>query len=208
MINVGIIGAGRIGQVHARSILTGVPDARIKAIADPYLTEQARDWAQSAGIEHIYTDYRKILEDETIGAVLICSSTDTHAQISIEAAKKGKHIFCEKPIDQDVSKIEAVLEAVEAAGIKYQVGFNRRFDKHFKHVREVVAKGGVGEVQIVKVTSRDPQAPPVSYVKTSGGIFADMTIHDFDMVRYLSGSEVAEVSVFGACLTLLKGSAD
>ncbi len=145
-------------------------------------------------------DYREILNDPEIDAVFICSSTDTHSPISVEAAKAGKHIFCEKPIDHDLTKIEAVLKAVKEAGVKYQVGFNRRFDRNFKHVQSVVASGGVGDVQIVKVTSRDPAAPPISYVKVSGGIFVDMTIHDFDMVRYLSGSEVTEVSVFGACL--------
>ncbi len=118
----------------------------------------------------------------------------------MEAAKAGKHIFCEKPIDHDLDKIRAVLEEVKKAGVKYQVGFNRRFDRNFKHVHDVVASGGIGDVHIVKVTSRDPEAPPLSYVKVSGGIFVDMTIHDFDMVRYLSGSEVEEVSAFGTCL--------
>ena len=132
--------------------------------------------------------------------MFICASTDMHSPISIEAAQAGKHIFCEKPIDHDLEKIEAVLREVEKAGVKYQVGFNRRFDRNFKHVRQVVKDGGVGDVHIVKVTSRDPQAPPLSYVKSSGGIFVDMTIHDFDMVRYLTGSEVTEVSVFGAGL--------
>ena len=140
------------------------------------------------------------MEDPNIDAVFICSSTDTHSPISIEAAKAGKHIFCEKPIDHDLDKIQEVLKAVKESGVKYQVGFNRRFDRNFKHVRDVVAGGGIGDVQIVKVTSRDPEAPPISYVKVSGGIFVDMTIHDFDMVRYLSGSEVEEVSTFGACL--------
>ncbi|MEA5066956.1 MAG: inositol 2-dehydrogenase, partial [Eubacteriales bacterium] len=198
-LRIGVIGAGRIGKLHAENLVNRVLNAEVAAISDVYLPA-AQELAAKLNVKTATADYHDLLNDPSIDAIFICSSTDTHAQISIEAAKKGKHIFCEKPIDQDVSKIEAVLEAVEAAGIKYQVGFNRRFDKHFKHVREVVAKGGVGEVQIVKVTSRDPQAPPVSYVKTSGGIFADMTIHDFDMVRYLSGSEVAEVSVFGACL--------
>lgn len=198
-LRIGVIGAGRIGKLHAGNLVNRVLNAEVAAISDVYLPA-AQELAAKLNVKTATADYHDLLNDPSIDAIFICSSTDTHAQISIEAAKKGKHIFCEKPIDQDVSKIEAVLEAVEAAGIKYQVGFNRRFDKHFKHVREVVAKGGVGEVQIVKVTSRDPQAPPVSYVKTSGGIFADMTIHDFDMVRYLSGSEVAEVSVFGACL--------
>ncbi len=202
MINVGIIGAGRIGQVHARSILTGVPDARIKAIADPYLTEQARDWAQSAGIEHIYTDYRKILEDETIDAVLICSSTDTHASISIEAIEAGKHVFCEKPIDQTLARIGEVKAALAASPkkLKYQVGFNRRFDHNFRALKEAVDAGKIGEVQFIRVSSRDPEPPPAGYVASSGGIFLDMMIHDLDMLRYLSGLEVEEVYAAGAVL--------
>jgi myo-inositol 2-dehydrogenase/D-chiro-inositol 1-dehydrogenase len=159
----------------------------------------AKDLGEKLGVKY-YNDYHKILEDPSIDAVFICSSTDTHSPISIEAAKAGKHIFCEKPIDHDLDKIKAVLEEVKKAGVKYQVGFNRRFDRNFKHVHDVVANGGVGDVHIVKVTSRDPEAPPISYVKVSGGIFVDMTIHDFDMVRYLSGSEVEEVSAVGTCL--------
>jgi myo-inositol 2-dehydrogenase/D-chiro-inositol 1-dehydrogenase len=198
-LRIGVIGAGRIGKLHAANLVNRVPEAELAVISDVYLPA-ARELADALGVGAATADYHDILNDPSIDAVFICSSTDTHARISIEAAAQGKHVFCEKPIDQDVKKIESVLEAVKAAGIKYQVGFNRRFDRNFKRVREVVASGGVGDVQIVKVTSRDPAAPPVSYVKSSGGIFADMTIHDFDMVRYLSGSEVTEVSTFGACL--------
>ena len=198
-LRIGIIGAGRIGKLHAANLVNRVPDAEVAAISDVYLPA-AEELAEKLGVKVATSDYHDILNDPEIDAIFLCSSTDTHSPISIEAAKAGKHIFCEKPIDHDLGKIEAVLEAVKEAGIKYQVGFNRRFDRNFKRVREVVASGGVGDVQIVKVTSRDPAAPPLSYVKSSGGIFVDMTIHDFDMVRYLSGSEVVEVSTFGACL--------
>jgi myo-inositol 2-dehydrogenase/D-chiro-inositol 1-dehydrogenase len=198
-LNIGIIGAGRIGKLHANNLVNRVPFARVAAISDVNLPA-AQELAAKLGVKVAVADYHEILSDPKIDAVFICSSTDTHSPISVEAAKAGKHIFCEKPIDHDLTKIEAVLKAVKEAGVKYQVGFNRRFDRNFKHVRDVVASGGVGDVQIVKVTSRDPSAPPISYVKVSGGIFVDMTIHDFDMVRYLSGSEVTEVSVFGACL--------
>lgn len=198
-LRIGIIGAGRIGKLHAANLVNRVPGAEVVAVSD-VVADAAKDLAESLGIPAYYQDYHKILEDPAIDAVFICSSTDTHSPISIEAALKGKHIFCEKPIDHDLDKIEAVLKAVKEAGVKYQVGFNRRFDRNFRHVRDVVASGGIGDVQIVKVTSRDPSAPPISYVKVSGGIFVDMTIHDFDMVRYLSGSEVEEVSTFGACL--------
>ncbi len=198
-LRIGIIGAGRIGKLHAANLVNRVPDAEVAAISDVYLPA-AEELAEKLGVKVATSDYHDILNNPEIDAIFLCSSTDTHSPISIEAAKAGKHIFCEKPIDHDLGKIEAVLEAVKEAGVKYQVGFNRRFDRNFKRVREVVASGGIGDVQIVKVTSRDPAAPPLSYVKSSGGIFVDMTIHDFDMVRYLSGSEVVEVSTFGACL--------
>ena len=176
-----------------------MPDAELIAISDVY-APAAKELAEKLNVPNWYDDYHKILENPDVEAVFICSSTDTHSPISIEAARAGKHIFCEKPIDHDLDKIKVVLEEVKKAGVKYQVGFNRRFDRNFKHVHEVVQSGGIGDVQIVKVTSRDPEAPPLSYVKVSGGIFVDMTIHDFDMVRYLSGSEVTEVSAVGACL--------
>lgn len=198
-LRIGIIGAGRIGKLHANNLTSRVPNAELAAISDVY-EPAAKELAEKLNVPNYYNDYHKILEDPSIDAVFICSSTDTHSPISIEAARAGKHIFCEKPIDHDLDKIKAVLEEVRKAGVKYQVGFNRRFDRNFKHVHEVVQSGGIGDVQIVKVTSRDPEAPPLSYVKVSGGIFVDMTIHDFDMVRYLSGSEVTEVSAVGACL--------
>ena len=197
-LRIGVIGAGRIGKLHSNNLANRVPNAQLVCISDVY-EPAAKAQAEKLGIAYT-TDYHDILNDPTIDAVFICSSTDTHSPISIEAAKAGKHIFCEKPIDHDLDKIKAVLKEVKKAGVKYQVGFNRRFDRNFKHVHDVVKNGGIGDVQIVKVTSRDPEAPPISYVKGSGGIFVDMTIHDFDMVRYLSGSEVEEVSTFGACL--------
>lgn len=202
MIQVGIIGAGRIGQVHARSILSGVPNANIRAIADPYMSEQAETWAKGVGIEHVYRDHRRILDDKKIDAVLICSSTDTHSPLSIEAIEAGKHVFCEKPIDHDLSKIDAVEQALKAAKkpLKYQVGFNRRFDHNFRALKRAVDEGKVGDVQFIRVSSRDPEPPPAGYVKSSGGIFLDMMIHDLDMIRFLSGAEVEEVYALGAVL--------
>jgi len=202
MIQVGIIGAGRIGQVHMRSILTGVQNANIRAIADPYLSEQAETLAKSFGIEHIYRDHRRILDDRKIDAVLVCSSTDTHAQFSIEAIQAGKHVFCEKPIDHDLSKIAEVEAALKSAKkpLRYQVGFNRRFDHNFRALKKAVDDGKVGDVQFIRVSSRDPVPPPAGYVESSGGLFLDMMIHDLDMIRYLSGSEVVEVYAQGAVL--------
>ncbi len=200
MINVGIIGAGRIGKVHCESIMRYVKNATVKAVADPFLNDETIAWAKGLGINEFYEDYHKILEDDSIEAVLICSSTDTHSSISLEAIAAGKHIFCEKPIDHDVNKILEVKKALDNSNVKYQVGFNRRFDHNFKAARKAVEGGQIGDLNILKVCSRDPGAPPVSYIKVSGGIFLDMTIHDFDMVRFMSGSEVEEVFAYGAVL--------
>lgn len=198
MINVGIIGAGRIGHVHGESISKFVKNARVKTIADPFLNDATIEWAKSLGIEKATKDYKEIINDPDIQAVLICASTDQHSKLSIEALKAGKHVFCEKPIDHDVAKIKEVLDVVNKAGKKYQVGFNRRFDHNFRAIREAVKAGKVGKQQIIKITSRDPEPPSIDYVKISGGIFLDMTIHDFDMVRYLSGAEVEEVYAEGS----------
>ena len=198
-LRVAVIGAGRIGKLHANNLKSRVPNVELVAVSDVY-EPAAKELAETLGIPFFTNDYKKVIADPNVDAIFICSSTDTHSPISIEAARAGKHIFCEKPIDHDLDKIREVLNEVKKAGVKYQVGFNRRFDRNFKRVHEAVKSGSLGDVHIVKVTSRDPEAPPISYVKVSGGIFVDMTIHDFDMVRYLSGSEVEEVSAFGACL--------
>ena len=197
MLKIGSIGAGRIGKVHTESIMRYVAGATVKSVADPYMTEETAAWAKSMGVEKVGKDYREILADPEIEAVLICSSTDTHSPISLEAIAAGKHIFCEKPVDHDLGKIKAVMEALEGSDVKYQVGFNRRFDHNFAAAREAVASGKIGDLAVLKITSRDPGAPPVSYIKVSGGIFLDMTIHDFDMVRFVSGDEVEEVYAAG-----------
>src|SRR3712207_5237231 len=200
MLKVGIIGAGRIGKVHTESITKYVPNAEVKAIADPFMNDTTAEWAKSMGVKEVYKDYKEILNDSEIEAVLVCSSTNTHSEISIEALRAGKNVFCEKPVDHDLGRIKNVLEEVKKSGKKFQVGFNRRFDHNFKAIKDAVLAGKVGDPHIIRVTSRDPEAPPAEYVKVSGGIFLDMTIHDFDMVRFLSGSEVEEVYANGAVL--------
>jgi myo-inositol 2-dehydrogenase/D-chiro-inositol 1-dehydrogenase len=195
-IRIGVIGAGRIGKLHAENLATRIPGASVNAIADPIL-DAARETAERLRIPVASADYRQIMEDADIDAVAICSSTDTHARMIVEAARAGKHIFCEKPIAYDLAKIDEALAAVENAGVKLQIGFNRRFDPNFRKVRQMVHDGKVGDVHILRITSRDPAPPPIEYVKVSGGIFFDMTIHDFDMARYLSGDEVEEVYVAG-----------
>jgi myo-inositol 2-dehydrogenase / D-chiro-inositol 1-dehydrogenase len=198
-LRFGVIGAGRIGKIHAENLATRIPGAEVAAIADVDL-KAAQELAVRLHVPVALDDYHAILTDPTIDAVAICSSTDTHARIVIEAARAGKHIFCEKPIDHDLAKIDAALEAVEKAGIKLQIGFNRRFDPNFRKVRVMVAEGKIGDPHIIRITSRDPAPPSVAYVKVSGGMFLDMTIHDFDMARYLSGSEVEEVYVAAGVL--------
>ena len=200
MIKVGIIGAGRIGKVHVQSICTQVPDAKVKMLADPFLTDETAAWAKDMGVLQVTKDYKEVLADPEIDAVLICSSTDTHSPISVEAIKAGKHVFCEKPIDHDIDKIQEVIDALKDSKVKYQVGFNRRFDHNFEAVRDAVAAGKVGDIHVIKVTSRDPEPPSAEYVKVSGGMFLDMTIHDFDMVRFLAGCNATEVYTEAAVL--------
>lgn len=200
MVTVGIIGAGRIGKVHTESICNYVRNAAIKTVADPYLNDATREWLAGMGVGHTTADYHEILNDPEIDAVLICSSTNTHSAISLEAIAAGKHVFCEKPIDHDLGRIKQVVEALKGSKIKYQVGFNRRFDHNFAAVRQAVADGRVGDVHIVKITSRDPEPPSAEYAAVSGGMFLDMTIHDFDMVRFLAGCDAEEVYVQSAVL--------
>lgn len=200
MITVGIIGAGRIGKVHTQSICNIVKNAKIKTIADPFMNEETEKWAKGMGIPNTTKDYKEILADDEIQAVLICSSTNTHSIISVEAIEAGKHVFCEKPIDHDIDKIKLVIEALKGKDLKYQVGFNRRFDHNFEAVKNAVVAGKIGEPHIIKVTSRDPEPPSAEYAAVSGGMFLDMTIHDFDMVRYLAGCDATEVYVQSAVL--------
>ncbi|MDP6792857.1 MAG: inositol 2-dehydrogenase [Anaerolineales bacterium] len=198
-INLGLIGAGRIGRLHAEHLAYHIPDANLVVVSDVD-AEAAEVLAADFEIPLALTDYRRIMEDEAVEAVAICSSTDTHAQIVADAAAVGKHIFCEKPLDFDLGKIDRVLAAVEEAGVKLQVGFQRRFDDNFRRAQEIVASGEIGTPHILRITSRDPEPPPIEYIKVSGGIFLDMTIHDFDTARFLIGSEVEEMYTAGGVL--------
>ena len=193
MVRVGIIGAGRIGKVHTASLCTRVSNAVLKTVADPFMDNETAEWIKSMGNISVTKNYKEIIEDPEIDAVLICSSTDTHSSISMEAIEAGKHVFCEKPVDHDIQKIKKVLMALEKSSVKYQVGFNRRFDHNFEAVQKAVVNGDVGVPHIIRITSRDPEPPSPEYVKVSGGMFLDMTIHDFDMARYLAGCDAVEV---------------
>ena len=198
-INVGIIGAGRIGRVHARNLSLYLPEADVLAVSD-VLPAAAERCAAEFRIPQALENHHRILDDARVEAVIICSSADTHARIIDEAAAAGKHIFCEKPIALDLGQIDEALVAVAKAGVKLQVGFNRRFDPSFRRARELIAAGKIGEPHLLRITSRDPEPPPLEYIKVSGGIFLDMTIHDFDMARFLMQDEVEEIQAFGSVL--------
>lgn len=195
-----LIGAGRIGQLHGNNVANRIAGAELTTVIEVNLTPAVKEWAEGLGVKNISNDISVALNDPEIDGVLICSSTNTHADFIVEFAKAGKHIFCEKPIDYDIKKIEQALDTVEKNNVKLQIGFVRRFDHNHKKVRDTVAEGVIGDPHIIKVTSRDPEPPPLEYVKVSGGLFMDMMIHDFDMVRYLSGSEVEEVFAYGTVM--------
>ena len=191
-LHIGIIGAGRIGRVHAETLAFRLPESRIVAITDVN-REAAQAVADRCNIPKVVDSSSEILADPHIQAVLICSPTSTHADLIVDAAKAGKHIFCEKPIAFSLDTIDRALDAVKAAGVQLQIGFNRRFDANFARVRQAVKSGEIGKPSLMHIISRDPAPPPISYVRSSGGIFLDMTIHDFDMARFLIGDEVEEI---------------
>jgi myo-inositol 2-dehydrogenase/D-chiro-inositol 1-dehydrogenase len=191
-LHFGIIGAGRIGKVHAETLAFRLPEAEVTAVADVN-AEAAAALAKRCNIPQVAASAEEIIGDKSIDAVLICSPTGTHADLIVKAAQAGKHIFCEKPIAFSLKKIDAALEAVKQAGVQMQIGFNRRFDSNFARVRKAVASGEIGTPLMMHIISRDPAPPPIEYLRASGGIFLDMTIHDFDMARFLIGDEVEEI---------------
>ena len=192
VLNLGLIGAGRIGRVHAQNLQRRISGARVILAADP-VEEAARRAADDFGIKFAVADYQTVLQSPAVDAVVICSATHTHATIAMQAAAAGKHIFCEKPLDFNLGVIDQVRAAVQQAGVKLQMGFNRRFDPNFVRVRQAVANGEIGAPHLMHIISRDPGPPPPAYIKSSGGMFLDMTVHDFDMARFLLGQEVVEV---------------
>lgn len=196
LLQIGLIGAGRIAQAHAATVAYRVSNAQLAAVTDP-IPSAVEAIAAKFRIPTIAPTYQAILADPNIDAILICSPTGTHAEIMKAAARAGKHIFCEKPISLTLDATDDALAVVAQCGVKLQLGFNRRFDANYARVRKAIASGEIGNPQILHIISRDPAPPPISYVKTSGGIFLDMTIHDWDMARFLSGSEITEVYVQG-----------
>ena len=198
-LNLGLFGAGRIGRIHAQNLTRRIPQAHLSAVVD-ISREAAKRCAADFGIPSFAEEEARIMEDPSVDAVVICSSTPTHPELIRQAAFAGKHIFCEKPLALDLQEIDDALKAVQDYEVKLQVGFNRRFDPSFHQAREAVAAGRIGTPHLVRVTSRDPEPPPAEYVKASGGIFLDMTIHDFDIAGYLAGDEIEELYATGSTL--------
>jgi myo-inositol 2-dehydrogenase/D-chiro-inositol 1-dehydrogenase len=196
VVRIGLIGAGRIGRLHAELLAGRVPGAALAAVHD-VRHEAATELAAQLGVRAAGS-VEELLADPDVDAVAVCSSTDTHADLVAAAARAGKATFCEKPVSHDLAEVDRALAAVEEAGVPFQIGFNRRFDPGHRSVREAVADGTVGEPHLVRISSRDPEPPPPGYPRVTGGIFLDMTIHDFDMARYVTGSEVVEVYARGA----------
>ncbi|WP_394210004.1 inositol 2-dehydrogenase [Enterovibrio calviensis] len=196
MFNIALFGCGRIGKVHAVNI-DAHPMTQIRAVIDPF-TEGAAQLAEKYHADVMTTE--EALADPDIHAVCICSATDTHANLIELAAEAGKAIFCEKPIDLSLDRVRACLDTVAESGVKFLVGFNRRYDPQFRTLKDLFESGAIGKAETLVITSRDPSPPPAEYVRVSGGIFRDMSIHDLDMARFIMGEDPVSVSAHGACL--------
>jgi myo-inositol 2-dehydrogenase/D-chiro-inositol 1-dehydrogenase len=192
---IGVVGCGRIGRMHAVLLAGEVQGFQLAAVADS-LPAAAEGVSATTGAPVRSID--ELLAADDVDAVAICSSTDTHVDLVVAAAEAGKAVFCEKPVSLDLSEVDRALSAVEGAGVPFMIGFNRRFDPGHRSVRDCVAEGGIGDLHVLRITSRDPAPPPPEYIAVSGGIFHDMVIHDLDMARYVAGSEVTEVYARGA----------
>jgi myo-inositol 2-dehydrogenase/D-chiro-inositol 1-dehydrogenase len=196
MVRLALLGAGRIGSIHGRNVLLN-PEAQLVALYDPY---QANADRLSEALGCLQMTAEQIFADPTIDGVLVCSATDTHADLIDQAVATGKHVFCEKPIDLSLPRVQEVVAKVKASKIISMLAFNRRFDPNFALLQQRIAAGEIGEVEMVSIISKDPAPPPAEYIKVSGGLFRDMTIHDFDMARFLLGEEIVEVSAQASCL--------
>ncbi|MGZ4166424.1 MAG: inositol 2-dehydrogenase [Solirubrobacteraceae bacterium] len=194
-VSIGLVGVGRIGRLHAELLARRVPGARVGIVYDVH-QPFALDVAAELGVPAA-ANVEEVLRSD-VDAVAICSSADTHVDLMVAAAEAGKAVFCEKPVSLDLEELERGLDAIEAHGVPFQVGFNRRFDPAHASVHDAVAAGRIGEPHLLRISSRDPEPPSLEYVRTSGGLFLDMMIHDFDMARFVTGSEVVEVFARGS----------
>lgn len=198
-VKIALIGLGRIGMMHLQNLVSLRDQYQVVAIADPF-QDNLSEIAKKYGVSAYTKDFHEIMNNSEVEAVMIASSTDTHAEIITAAAKAGKDILCEKPIDTDIERIKKILAVVKENHVQLQIGFNRRFDHNFNKIHQLVVDGIVGQPQIIKISSRDPAPPSIEYIKVSGGIFSDMMIHDLDMIRFLSNTEVTEVYAQGSVL--------
>lgn len=199
LLRLGVLGLGRIGRIHATNVARFVHGATLVACADP-AGEALATVGTDLGVKRLYADYRDVLDARDIDAVVVATPTSTHYEVLRAVAASGKQIFAEKPIDLDLGRIDEVNAAVARAGVSMMVGFQRRYDPDFARLRDLVRGGGVGDVHLVRITSRDAVPPHESFIPTSGGIFLDMTVHDFDMVRFVTGREVTGVYARGSVM--------
>ncbi len=197
-IKVAVAGLGRIGKIHLKNLCRNFPELEVVAVMDIF--DESKAIAEEFNVPVFTNDYDELLRTPGLDAVVICSPTDTHADYVVRAAEAGKQIFCEKPLDLSLERVKEVLEIINRYGVRLMLGFNRRFDPEFQRIRQLVLSDAIGDPQIIKITSRDPGPPPIEYIKVSGGMFLDMTIHDFDMARYISGKQVKEVFAKGAVM--------
>lgn len=197
-VNIALFGFGRIGRIHFQDIRHHMRHADVKVVVDPFYDAE-KFKGENPGVE-FYNSHEGVMSRSDIDAVLICTPTNSHAELILEAVKNNKHIFCEKPLDLSLDRSIKIAEIVHQSPVKMMVGFNRRFDKDFLNAFHSVREGALGDVQIVKITSRDPGLPPIDYIKASGGLFMDMAIHDFDMARYIMGKKIVEVFARGAAI--------
>ncbi|MDG2396285.1 MAG: inositol 2-dehydrogenase [Flavobacteriaceae bacterium] len=196
-IKFGIVGIGRIGKIHLNNIVTRIDNADVVAIADPKIDSETIKTFNKLGVKKIFSKCEELVSDKSIDSIIISSPSSLHSEHISLACKKVKNIFCEKPIDLNLIKIKNILKLVKKYNINFMLGFNRRFDPNFLKVKEIVESKKIGNPQIVKITSRDPSPPPLEYIKTSGGLFLDMAIHDFDLARFILNDEVISVYATG-----------
>ncbi|MGY6172512.1 inositol 2-dehydrogenase [Candidatus Mycoplasma pogonae] len=199
-VKIGVIGGGRIGYVHTKAIQQNVENGEVIALADGFLNAESKANFEKLGVKKFYDDYQDLLTNSEIDAVYICSPTDSHYQYSIAALKAGKHVFCEKPVSFNLNEIKDVAKVIAKTGKIFTVGHNRRFDHNFLAIKNSLATDKIGQLVQLKITSRDPGLPPLEYIKKSGGLFLDMMIHDFDMVRFLVPEKIKSVYAIGDAL--------
>ena len=196
-VNIAIFGVGRIGKIHLKNLLR-FPGVSVVAVADTHFP--AEEFKKEFKDVFFSSNPDEVLAMPEVEAVLICTPTSSHAPMIELALKSGKHIFCEKPVDLSLERTKALVDMANQSSVKLMLGFNRRFDPDFLQARRSIQAGRIGDIQIIKITSRDPGLPPLDYIKNSGGLFMDMAIHDFDMARYMMGKEVKEVYSRGLVL--------